>query len=340
MNSAPSEKVYFQVLYPSEVLVVFASALTALLYLALGVPFRDPLGFYFQQLKIIPIAYPFGLFVALICLLGIDGYRKKQAGEISSEREVWISFRKQYIGVGSVLRDLRLLNVVMITFVLFGHLKNLIPVVNSTLWDQQLLDMERALFGGKVAFEIFDSFIPRSWAGAISAGYEAYYVYFSLALFIFVLQRKNRLLAEEFCFAFCFIWILGVVVTYVLPTWGPCFFAPELYESLPDTTMRFMQADLWQMKALLETDRSTPGAVYAISGLPSMHFAVVLLGSVYLQRLNRLLSILSWLFVAVTFVSTLYFGWHYLLDDVASVALVWVVVYVVRRFYSSIEATP
>ena len=73
---------------------------------------------------------------------------------------------------------------------------------------------------------------------------------------IFVLQRKSRLLAEQFCFAFCLIWILGVIVTYLMPTWGPCFFVPELYVDLPDTKVRFMQADLWQMKAILEQDRN------------------------------------------------------------------------------------
>jgi hypothetical protein len=334
MSCGSVEKQYFGFLYPSELLVLFASLLTAALYLAFGLDFKDPVGFYLAQLRIVPLAYPFGLFIAFICLLGIDGYQKKKAGEKPSEREVWELFRKLYLKLSVILRDLRLLNVVMITFVLFGHLKNLIPVINPVLWDQELLDFERWLFGGKVALEVFELFVPRSWAGGISAGYEAYYAYFSIVLFIFVLQRKSRSIAEEFCFSFCFIWIVGVMVTYALPTWGPCFFVPDLYQSLPDTKMRFMQADLWQMKGILEQNRNAEGVIFAISGLPSMHLAVVLLGSVYLNRLNRWLGVFSWSFAGVTFVATLYFGWHYLLDDVASVLLIVVTVWMVGKYYS------
>jgi membrane-associated phospholipid phosphatase len=61
-----------------------------------------------------------------------------------------------------------------------------------------------------------------------------------------------------------------------------------------------------------------------ISGFPSLHIAVVLTGSVYLSHIHWAVAFLSWIFVLLTINSTLYLGWHYLLDDVGAVALVYI----------------
>ena len=59
-----------------------------------------------------------------------------------------------------------------------------------------------------------------------------------------------------------------------------------------------------------------------ISGFPSLHVAVAIMGSIYLRHIHPLLSWLSWIFTLLIFNSTIYLGWHYLLDDLGSVLLV------------------
>lgn len=43
-------------------------------------------------------------------------------------------------------------------------------------------------------------------------------------------------------------------------------------------------------------------------------------------RLGRRVRIVAWVWFALTTVATVYFGWHYVLDDVAGLAIGWVAV--------------
>jgi membrane-associated phospholipid phosphatase len=95
-----------------------------------------------------------------------------------------------------------------------------------------------------------------------------------------------------------------------------------------------MQRKLWLHKVMLASDPNRLGAAYLISGLPSLHLAVPIVGSYYLRHVHVALSILSWIFVAVTFVTTLYFGWHYLLDNLAGVLLAVLIIRQVRRYFA------
>ena len=99
---------------------------------------------------------------------------------------------------------------------------------------------------------------------------------------------------------------------------------------LPETAVSRMQDDLWKNK--LYFDKFPDGSVglFLISGLPSLHFAATLLGSLYLRRVHPLLSALSWAFALLTFVSTIYFGWHFVIDDLAAIPLVMVSIWLAR----------
>ncbi len=67
-----------------------------------------------------------------------------------------------------------------------------------------------------------------------------------------------------------------------------------------------------------------------ISGFPSLHMAVTVLGSVYLGKLHWSLAAASWIFVLLITNSTIYLGWHYVLDDIGSLALVYVCIRLAR----------
>ncbi|MCB0311565.1 MAG: phosphatase PAP2 family protein, partial [Bdellovibrionales bacterium] len=100
-----------------------------------------------------------------------------------------------------------------------------------------------------------------------------------------------------------------------------CFFDPGLVAQLPDTAVTEMQNLLWEMKIFLEKQPRSIEGMYAISGLPSLHFAVAVLGTYYLFKLSKILGALSVVFVILTFISTLYLGWHYLTDNLTALIL-------------------
>ena len=340
-------------LYPVECLLIFFSAVVMLLYFWFGLSDRNAFNFYFEQLRTVAYGYPLALLVVFVCVFGRDGYERKRQGLPPSEKAAWLAFRSSYFNVRVVFRHLRCINAIMITFVLFAHMKHLTPFLNSALYDAQLLAFERWLFGGKVAFELMDSFIPRSMSDLIGTSYQAYYIYLSIFSFIFILQ-KDAALAQRFCVAFSLLWIVGIGMVYLYPTWGPCFFVPDIYASLYDGNpnwllgtlengephaMQQMQSDLWAMKLELDQNRMSDAALFSISGLPSLHLAVVVLGSLMVIEISRILALISWAFAVATFVSTLYFGWHYLLDDVFSLVLVGLVL-LLTRFYLHFFVTP
>ena len=74
------------------------------------------------------------------------------------------------------------------------------------------------------------------------------------------------------------------------------------------------------MKETLDSDPSSQSAMFLISGLPSLHVAVVIFGSIYYWKLLKIVGIISWAFTVLTIITTVYFGWHYVLDAVLAVS--------------------
>ena len=106
-----------------------------------------------------------------------------------------------------------------------------------------------------------------------------------------------------------------------VPTWGPCFYRPELFSGLPLTEVRKLMDDLWRDKLFVERQPFSEQGIFLISGFPSLHIAVVVFGSLSLGKVSFTLAARSWGFTAITAVATLYFGWHYVLDDIGGFLL-------------------
>jgi membrane-associated phospholipid phosphatase len=60
-----------------------------------------------------------------------------------------------------------------------------------------------------------------------------------------------------------------------------------------------------------------------VAGFASLHIAITLLVALMIQYTTtmRWLKIVFWVNTSVTAVATLYFGWHYVADDIAGVAI-------------------
>ena len=65
------------------------------------------------------------------------------------------------------------------------------------------------------------------------------------------------------------------------------------------------------------------GAVQSVAGFASLHCAITLLVALMVQYTlrNKVLHIVFWTNFAITVVATLYFGWHYIADDLAGVVI-------------------
>lgn len=316
---------------PIERIVVLFGAFAASLYYLLELPSRARFDFYLKHTITSIDNYALLLCIAAIIYL-LRGALRSGAPLFARLRSQWELFCRHYFKGAALLLDFRQMLGVLLTLAIFTHLKHLIPLINSNVYDGQLADFERAIFGGEiVSWWMIQIFGPSS-AAFMSWSYIAYYTYMNSVYTIFVVQR-DRALASEFCTAFALLWLLGILVVYAYPTWGPCFYLPQVFSELPRTPVSVLQEQLWQQAQQLALNPKSKEGIFLISGLPSLHIAVILLGSVYLTRLWRPIGYLSWAFVVLTWVSTLYLGWHYLLDNLVAVILVWLVIFCSRRIH-------
>ena len=105
----------------------------------------------------------------------------------------------------------------------------------------------------------------------------------------------------------------------MLPSLGPVFVAPDLYTTLPETgTSALQQALIYERHEALAGQ-----AAQSIAAFASLHVSVVFTAALiaHLLRLPRLLRVALWTFLALTMVATLYFGWHYMVDDIAGLGI-------------------
>jgi membrane-associated phospholipid phosphatase len=59
-----------------------------------------------------------------------------------------------------------------------------------------------------------------------------------------------------------------------------------------------------------------------ISAMPSIHVAVATLNALFLSRISRTAGAFAWVFVILTMLGSVYFGWHYAVDGYVSLAAV------------------
>ena len=123
----------------------------------------------------------------------------------------------------------------------------------------------------------------------------------------------------------------GVASYYLVPSLGPFATSPEDFARLPVTGVSTAQAEYLVDRAHLLADPAAPDAFASISAFASLHTAftcAILLVALYL-RLRWLSAVMAaYLFLVV--LATIYFGMHFVVDDVAGVAIAVVAVVLAR----------
>ncbi len=327
-----------KIIMPVEWALLLGGLLTVALYAHFGLEMpgqpgasgeRGPFLFYLKQIytSLYLYALLFNLYVAgkvfTVC--------RKHGWSLGAVpwRTFWPLVLKRFDPV-EVLQDARFFHAVLLMFIEFQLLKHLIPHVHPAVYDGVFLAADRLVCGGKLCAEWLHAALGTGAANAVSTHYHWYYHFLIGVPATFILFVERRL-AHEYLFAFVLLFLLGVLLVFLLPTWGPAFFKPELFTFIGSTESGGLQRDLWSMKEALEKNPGNRSQLFSISGFPSLHVAVVLLGSIYLRKVNYFLSLVSWSFLILIVNSTLYLGWHYLLDDVGSVGLVFGSIWIARR---------
>ncbi|GAA2009621.1 MULTISPECIES: phosphatase PAP2 family protein [Nocardioides] len=217
-----------------------------------------------------------------------------------------------------------------VVYVCYRNIKSYLPLVSDRMYDRELHLLDRALFfGNDPAIVLHDLLGTTVAAHLLSYIYLWFLPLVPLAVTAWLVWSRNMSYGYWFVTSQCVAWTLGTISYYALPTLGPGLEYVAIYQPLADTPTTSL------MESLVYTRQSymipgLEGQVQSVAGFASLHTAITLLVALMVQFTlqNRILKVVFWVNFGVTVVATLYFGWHYIADDIAGIMIALVAFYV------------
>ncbi|SNC65016.1 PAP2 superfamily protein [Kytococcus aerolatus] len=287
-----------------------------------GVPLRDPEGFLGPAYVRMPLLTLF--FVGLAVLLTAAarcGFRPRRLpGAVRwVVTEEWDLGRVLHVITGTVA--------FYVCYVSYRNLKGQLPLVRQdVLYDQQLLDLDRSLFLGHEPAAVLHQVLGVDLAAhVLSTIYLLYMPLVPLTVAIFLACVRDRRVGAWYCTAMSLNWPLGALSYYLLPALGPVYASPTLDAALPYTGVERLQDALLANRLEFLAAPDLASSLNGVAAFASLHVSVTFAAALIIHRLGYhwLLRWAAWAFFGTTFLATLYFGWHYLSDNLAGLAIGW-----------------
>jgi membrane-associated phospholipid phosphatase len=312
---------------PAYGMVVAVALLTGLVALitsqALGERLRDPDGFLGPAWVRLP-AMLLGAFLIDVVPRSLWRARRRLRNltAITDEargivREHWTRERITLVVIG--------LTCFYVTYVSYRNLKNYLPTFFTEMKDPMLHQLDLWLFFGHEPATVLHAVFGETWAAEFFA--FIYLLYLPLApitLITWLVWSRNISYGYWFATANCLNWSLGTISYYLIPTMGPTFWYPWLYRDLDVTGVTRLQDGLWNSRQNVRFALNPfSDSVQSVAGFASLHTSLTLIIALVAHYTVRsmLLRWAAWLFFVLTVISTLYFGWHYIADDIGGVVI-------------------
>jgi hypothetical protein len=286
---------------------------------AAGVPFRDPDHVVGRRLALV------GCVVALLVVLDIvvrAGWRSRKitpsrAAMRSVQRERWT--RRQCAAVGIALVSF------YVTYLAYRNLKSIVPLLRpDELFDRQLADLDRSLFGGNDPADLLHTLLGTGVAAEILAVvYVAFIIFVPISLAVALVFSPDRQGGIFYATALSINWGLGAASYFLLPAMGPIYAAPGGFADLPATEVSRLQGLMLDQRLEFLRDPGAADAAQNIAAFGSLHVSIIFTAAVaaHMLGLGRLLRIGLWVLFALSVIATIYLGWHYVLDDLAGLVI-------------------
>jgi membrane-associated phospholipid phosphatase len=212
-----------------------------------------------------------------------------------------------------------------VTYFAYRNVKSVAPLLrDGESFDRRLLDLERGVLGGAdPAGLVHDVLGTGASAHVLSAVYMAFFALIPLALAVALVLARDQRLGLFVVTALAVNWVLAAGSYLVLPSIGPFQADPATFAGLPHTAVTDMQAELMAKRTAFLADPQAAGAAQSIGAFASLHTSILLTAALagQLLRAPRVLRVALWTVALLTMLATVYFGWHYLVDDVAGAAI-------------------
>ncbi|TNM36690.1 inositol phosphorylceramide synthase [Nocardioides albidus] len=231
-----------------------------------------------------------------------------------------------------------------LTYVSYRNLKSFLPFVRSDphappgevkalSYDRELHLLDRVIFFGHDPSDVLHGLLGKSiTAEVLSPIYLMFLPLVPLAVTAWLVWSRNHSFGYWFVTSQCLAWSLGTLSYYLLPTLGPGIaYTSEYYGDggLAHTGTTDLMNSIVRARGNVLYGGATE-SVNSIAGFASLHCAITLLVALMVQYTlrSKTLKIVFWVNFGLTVVATLYFGWHYVADDIAGIAIAIVSFYV------------
>jgi PAP2 superfamily protein len=222
-----------------------------------------------------------------------------------------------------------------VTYVSYRNLKNFLPRVNPTLHDALLHQIDRVLmFGHDPAVVLHAVFGETVSAHVFAIVYLLFLPISPISLVVYLVWSRNIGYGLWYATAQCLAWALGTLSYYLLPTLGPNFAFPFVYRDLDPTGVTSLLNSLYYSRQeVVHSNPDTTSAIQSVAGFASLHIGITLTLALVVHFTVRHAWIrrAMWAYFVLTALSTIYFGWHYISDDIAGAVIAFASVWLGAR---------
>lgn len=216
-----------------------------------------------------------------------------------------------------------------VVYVSYRNLKSFLPFIHTNMYDRELHLIDRALFFGHEPATVLQTALGTDiTAHVLSYIYLAFLPMVPLGVTAWLVWSRNLSFGYWFVTSQCLAWTLGTGSYYMLPTLGPGLEYSWLYEPLANTPTSDLIESLLNARQGVRLE-GLEGQVQSVAGFASLHCAITLLLALMVQFTvrSKIAKWVVWVNFGLTVVATLYFGWHYVADDLAGIVIAMVSFY-------------
>ncbi len=302
------------------VMVVAFAGVTLLRSNQVGVPLRDPDGRMFSgRLG--------SALVLLAALIVVDALMRawrsgdwRGRGPTGVLRDAYRLLRDKWSPERLALAVSGLLAYHLV-YVCYRNLKSWVAF--NQLRDEELLAVDRWLFLGHSPAGLLHDLLGQDHAAYVLMVVYKSFTYlvplFVVGSLVFVDRVREGYVGLT---SAMWVWILGVGSYYLLPSLGPFEADPVDFADLPHTAITATQAEYLYERGHLLQFPSAGDAFASLGAFASLHVAFTCMVMLMLRYYGlRRAAMVVGCFLAATIIATVYFGWHYVVDDIAGVLI-------------------
>jgi hypothetical protein len=304
---------------------------------AAGIPLRDPDHVAGRRLVLLLA------LVALLVALDVVVRASRRAPGLVPSRALVAAVRRERWTWRRVVVVATALVSFYASYFAYRNLKSVVPLLRpNELFDRQLGDWDRVLFGGHDPAALLHTLLGTGFAThALSGAYLLLFIFIPVTLAAALVFSPNLQAGLFYASAQSLNWLLGAASYFLLPSLGPIYTDPGVFANLPVTDASKLQALLLDQRIAFLHDPSVATA-QSIAAFASLHVSIFFTGALaaHILGLGRRWQIAAWALVALTTTSTIYLGWHYVVDDIGGALLAVMAIALARALTGFDARTP